>query len=130
MAKKRTLEERAEKKFPIAAGSSEKEIQAILSMRRSWIKVEKIKIAEKEKKKKQADREALAIGRALVKSTPELTAATLNHDFFRISMENRKIVAELESIARRVVFSSEKNDWLWTEGALTEMYELLNRLRR
>lgn len=121
MAKRLTLEEKSEKKFPLSADLSDKEISSILAMRKAWIKVEQVRAEEREKKKRQADKKALALGKSILKEYPDFTLADLK--------EAEKILEQLQSIAERVTWVSEKKQHVWNNGAVSELYALFDELR-
>lgn len=77
MAKRLTLEERAERKFPLDSYASEKERSSILAMRKAWVKVEQVKAEASQKKKRLADRDALKLGKEIQKRYPGLTVGDI-----------------------------------------------------
>lgn len=70
--KRPTIEERAEKRFPFSADSTAKERSSILAMRKAWIKVEQVQAEKRKKEKQKADKKALALGKAVIKSNKNI----------------------------------------------------------
>lgn len=114
MAKRLTLEERAERKFPLDSYASEKERNSILAMRKAWVKVEQVKAEENQKKKRRLDKDALRLGKQLQKSYPDLTLEAIA----RALETEQQVIA----MARLTYF---KEDEIMLREGVKEIYECL-----
>lgn len=123
MAKKLTLEERAAKKFPCPSDASDKERNSILAMQKAWIRVEQVRQEEQEKKKRQADRDALKLGKDLQQLYPGIT---LEDIALALDTEQRfKEVAQLVTLDE-----NKKRAWIDSRKASNLTLGLSKRYRK
>lgn len=115
-----SLEEKAQKKFPLSGDETPKEKQAILSMQKAWIKMETAKAEKKAKQKQEADRKALALGRAILKKYPNYTPDELGNIGWLLSLGE-----DIERLSRYGYWSESEKKWRWQIDFSSELDSLL-----
>lgn len=123
MAKKLTLEERAAKKFPCPSDASDKERSSILAMQKAWIRVEQVRQEEQEKKKRQADRDALKLGKELQQRYPGITLENI-----ALALETEQKFKEIAQLA--TLEENEKMGWIDSKKASRLVLMLSKRYRK
>lgn len=99
MSRKLTLEQKAEKKFPILQDDSSAKISSIENLRKSWIKVQQVDLKKTEKEKIEFEKRATQIGKSILREYPEFTFS----DFQKmISDQSAGLKATMTEIANHM----------------------------
>ncbi|WP_407350101.1 hypothetical protein VNN41_06835 [Lactococcus garvieae] len=124
MSRRLTLEQKAEKKFPIHRDDSSAKISSIENLRKSWIKVQQVDLKNAEKEKIEFEKRAIQIGKSILREYPEFTFDDFQK---KISEQSAELKATMIEIANRMYQG--ENGLKFLSGDVAILMSELEKLR-